>query len=103
MKKSFKKLALVSAIALAGVTVAHAGGNVGGNTDFDTIWDTLSDWTTGGLGKVIAGSFVLIGLIGGIARGSLMALAAGVGAGLGLANAPALIDSLMLATLPVVQ
>ena len=45
---------------------------------------------------------VLVGIVGGIARQSLMAFALGIGGGMGLYNTPTVVESVMSATLPVV-
>lgn len=66
------------------------------------MWDTLKDWTQGTLGRIVAGAMVLVGIVGGIARQSLMAFALGIGGGMGLYNTPTVVESVMSATLPVV-
>lgn len=70
-----------------------------GGTEFDDIWTTLTDWMQGTLGRIIAGAFVIVGLVAGVARQSIMAFAIGVGGGLGLYSAPTVIDNVMTATL----
>jgi len=70
-----------------------------GGTEFDSLWDTLKDWTQGSLGKVIVGAMILVGIIGGIARQSIMAFAIGLGGGVGLYYAPNIVESIMSATL----
>ncbi len=64
---------------------AHAGT---GGTAFDDVWVTLKDWTQGTLGRIVAGAMILVGVVGGIARQSLMAFAMGIGGGMGLYNSP---------------
>jgi len=54
------------------------------------------------LGRIVAGAMVLVGIVGGIARQSLMAFALGIGGGMGLYNTPTVVESVMSATLPVV-
>jgi conjugal transfer pilus assembly protein TraA len=73
-----------------------------GGEAFDDVWSTLTDWTQGSLGRIIAGSMVLVGIVGGIARQSLMAFALGVGGVMGLYNTPTVVESVLSATLPVV-
>jgi conjugal transfer pilus assembly protein TraA len=41
----------------------------------------------------------LVGIVGGIARQSLMAFAMGIGGGMGLYNSPTVVESIMSATL----
>lgn len=76
--------------------VAYAGG---GGAEFDDVWATLREWTEGTLGRIIAGSMILVGIIGGIARQSLMAFAMGVAGGMGLYNTPTIIETIMSASL----
>lgn len=78
--------------------IAAAGTGTG---PFDTVWTMIVTWTQSGLGRVIAGTLVLVGIVAGIARQSLMAFATGIGAGIGLYNMPTIIDSIFTATLPV--
>jgi len=75
---------------------AHAGT---GGTAFDEVWSTLKDWIQGTLGRIVAGAMILVGVIGGIARQSLMAFAIGIGGGMGMYNAPTVVESIMSATL----
>jgi conjugal transfer pilus assembly protein TraA len=72
-----------------------------GGTEFEPIWTQLTEWTQGILGRVIAGAMVLVGIIAGVVRQSLMAFAVGIGGAVGLYNAPTIIDNVMSATLPV--
>lgn len=95
-----KQMVLFAALMLVMFTVAvtesHAG--VGGD-EFELVWETVKDWTQGTLGRVIAGAMVLVGIIGGIARQSLMSFAVGIGGGIGLYNAPEIIERIVGATL----
>lgn len=75
---------------------AHAGT---GGTEFASVWTTLSDWMQGILGKVATGAMILVGIIAGVVRQSLMSFAVGIGGGVGLYNAPTIIDNVLTATL----
>lgn len=75
-----------------------ASGGTGG-TEFQGVWDTLKGWTEGTLGRIVAGAMILVGIIGGIARQSLMAFAIGIAGGMGLSYSPTIIDTIMSATL----
>jgi len=79
--------------------LAHAGG---GGAAFTDVWDTIVEWTQGTLGRIIAGGMVIVGIVAGIARQSLMAFALGIGGGMGLYNTPTVIESILTSTLPVV-
>lgn len=74
---------------------ALAGAGSGTDAEFDSIWDTLVGWTQGTLGRIVALGMVLVGIVGGIARQSLMAFAIGIGGGMGLYNASGVIDVMM--------
>ena len=89
-------LVLFSLLFLLLAESAIAGG---GGTAFDDVWDTLKDWIQGTLGRIVAGTMVLVGIVGGIARQSLMAFALGIGGGLGLYNTPTVVETVMSATL----
>lgn len=89
-------LALVAVVAATATDAAFAGG---GGTEFDQVWTTIKDWTQGTLGRIIAGALILVGIVGGIARQSLMAFAIGIGGGMGLYNSPIIVESIMGATL----
>ncbi len=97
MKKSLVAASLVAAAALPAAVMAGSGG-----TEFDGIWTLVTDWTQGSLGRVISGVLVLVGIIGGIARQSLMAFAVGIGGGVGLFYAPTIIDAVVTGALPIV-
>lgn len=105
MKKSLKSFftvkrvtffVILSAILLLMMNSAVAGG---GGDEFDDLWDRLEDWTTGTLGKIIAGAMILVGIIGGVARQSLMAFAVGIAGAMGLNYAPEIITSVMTASI----
>ncbi len=94
---------LLGALALvAMVTTPDAFAGTGG-TEFDDVWDTLTDWTQGTLGRIISGGMIVVGLVAGIVRQSLMAFAIGIGGGMGLYNTSTVLESIMTATLPVVE
>ena len=103
-KRNKKIIALGSLLAAAVLMTAMPdtvfAGDAGTNTeDFDTVWTTLKEWTQGSLGRVIAGSMILVGIIGGIARQSIMAFAIGIAGGMGLTYAPDIIEVVVTATL----
>ncbi|WP_225305770.1 TraA family conjugative transfer protein [Pseudoalteromonas sp. TAB23] len=87
-----------SLIALAVFLSSSAYAGSGG-AEFDDVWSTLREWTEGTLGRIVAGAMILVGIIGGIARQSLMAFAMGVAGGMGLYNTPTIIETIMSATL----
>lgn len=89
--------ALAMAASIVFALMAHAGS---GGTEFDPVWTSIKDWTQGTLGRIIAGALILVGIIGGVARQSLIAFAIGIGGGMGLFYSPDILESIMTATLP---
>lgn len=71
--------------------------NTSSYTEFDSIWNRIAAWTQGSLGRVIAGAFILVGIVGGVAKQSIMSFAIGISAGLGLIYAPGILASLFTA------
>ncbi len=90
-------LAVVAVVMVASAHPAWAGT---GGSAFDDVWTTLKDWTQGNLGRIVSGSMILVGIVGGIAKQSLMSFALGLGGGMGLYNSPTIVESIMSATLP---
>tara|TARA_R110001583_G_scaffold1028_4_gene8897 strand:+ start:1230 stop:1610 length:381 start_codon:yes stop_codon:yes gene_type:complete len=104
IKESFNpKQIMMTAVILAVVVGAMMFANDSlagtGGTEFDDVWTSLKDWTQGTLGRIVAGTMILIGIVGGIARQSLMAFAMGIAGGMGLYNSPTIVESIMSATL----
>lgn len=99
MKKQ-QKVVFVAMLALIVVMTAAlpvlAGGAAGPLAD---VWTSLVDWAQGNVGKVISLAMILVGIVAGVANQSLMAFAVGIGGGLGLYNAPTIIDTVFSATL----
>ena len=92
-------LAVITAVALlaaAGTTLAGTTG-----TEFQTLYTLLTGWMTGFLGRSVAVIFIIIGVIAGAARQSIMGFVLGISAGVGMFLAPAIIDNVVTATLPV--
>ena len=97
MKKYLKQMV---ALVFAMLPVLAFAGTGGG--EFDDIWITMSDWVEGTLGRIIAAGIVIVGIVAGIVRQSLMAFAIGIGGGMGLYNTPTIIEEILTATLVVV-
>lgn len=87
---------VVGLVAFFMSTYAFAGA---GGTEFDDVWVTLEDWTQGTLGRIITLSIIVVGAVIGVVRQSLMTFAVGFAMGMGLYNAPTIIDSIVGATL----
>ena len=100
-RKQLVSMALMALVAVAATTLPEIALAGTGGGAFDPVWTMLTDWSQGALGRIIAGALILVGIVAGIARQSLMAFAVGIGAGIGLYNAPTVINSIFVATLPV--
>ncbi len=88
---------MVTMMALAAFPgIAQAAGTGGPLAD---VYTSLTTWVQGDVGKTIAMGMILVGIVAGIARQSLMAFAVGIGAGLGLYNAPTIVDTVFQATI----
>lgn len=101
--KSSKMMSVAVPLAVAlmfsvAPEVMAGGATTSGGSEFDGVWATLTGWMAGTLGKIAAGTMILVGIIAGIARQNLFAFAAGIGGGIGLYNAPSIIDSMFTAT-----
>lgn len=102
MKSKYTKTAgAVAALAALMLPVLAMAGT--GGTEFEQIWGTLQDWIEGTLGRIIAAAIVVVGIVAGIVRQSLIAFAIGIGGGMGLYNTPAIIEEIMGATLPLLM
>ncbi|MGL5907680.1 MAG: TraA family conjugative transfer protein, partial [Shewanella sp.] len=97
-----QRLMTIGALGLMALMMSEPSFAGTGGDAFTDVWDTLKDWTQGTLGRIVAGAMVLVGIVGGIARQSLMAFALGIGGGMGLYNTPTVVESVMSATLPIV-
>ncbi len=89
----------IAALAVALLLLPDQAWAGKGGSAFNDVWHTLKDWIQGTLGRIVAASMILVGVIGGIARQSLMAFALGIGGGMGLYNAPLVVETVMSATL----
>ena len=90
-------VALASFVLLAPETaLAGAGG-----LEFQDTYDMLVGWMTGMLGRIIAITFIIVGLVAGVMRQSIMGFVVGIAAGLGVFVAPDIIDNVVAATLPI--
>lgn len=99
MKRKHKVLfvgMLVFIALMAAALPVLASSTTGPLTD---VYSSLTDWSKGNVGKVISLGMILVGIVAGIANQSLMAFAVGIGGGLGLYNAPTIIDTVFSATL----
>ncbi len=92
-------LSLFILMAICNEAFAVTSGD--GADDFKDVYTRITAWTTGVMGKTISVGMVLIGIIMGMVRQSLVAFVIGIGAALGLNYTPTLIDNVFAATLPL--
>lgn len=95
MKITVKHAVAGAALLALAAGAAYAGQ---GGDEFSDVWDTLVEWSQGTLGRIIAMAMILVGLVAGVVRQSIMGLVIGVAAGMGLYNASSVIEALMTAT-----
>lgn len=89
-------LVALAILSLATPELAFAGSE---GTELAAIYNSLINWTQGYLGRLITLLFIIVGLVAGVVRQSLTAFAVGIGAGIGLYNAPAVVDAVVGALL----
>ena len=97
-----QRLMTIGALGLMALMISEPSFAGTGGDAFTDVWDTLKDWTQGTLGRIVAGAMVLVGIVGGIARQSLMAFALGIGGGMGLYNTPTVVESVIASTQEVI-
>mgnify|MGYP001256507225 CR=1 FL=1 len=83
-----------AALVMSDASFAGTGGG-----EFEDVWITLEEWTQGTLGRIITLAIIVVGAVIGVVRQSLMTFAVGFAMGMGLYNAPVIIDSIVGATL----
>lgn len=88
-------MAMVAAVLLL-PELARAGGTGG---PLEDVYGNLLTWAQGSVGKTISMAMILVGLIAGVGKGSLMGFATGIGAGVGLYNIDNMISAVFTATL----
>lgn len=90
MKYAFAGILL---FMVAGMACAGTGGS-----EFESVYDTLVEWTQGTLGRIISITTVLVGLVAGVVRQSIMAAVIGIASGMALYNANTVIEAIMTAS-----
>jgi conjugal transfer pilus assembly protein TraA len=100
LERTVLTLAVVALASLA-LTLPESVLAGAGGTEFQGAYDMLTGWMTGILGRIIAVTFIIVGLVAGVMRQSIMGFVVGVAAGLGVFVAPDIIDSIVTATLPI--
>ena len=90
----------LTSLFLMTIEVPECLAGTGGSSEFGSIYTLLTGWLQGMLGRILAVTFVMVGLVSGVMRGSMMGLVLGIACGLGVYTAPTVIDNIVTATLP---
>lgn len=99
----YKITSKLSLVVFAGLFLAQselaAGGVISTNIETNSIYPTtMMDWVGGSLGKVLAVACVVVGVVGGIARKSIMAIGTAIAGGVALGFTSAIVDNTITAT-----
>ncbi|RYY74626.1 MAG: conjugal transfer protein TraA [Gammaproteobacteria bacterium] len=97
--KNFASLTMAVMVAGGFLLLEANASTTGASATFADILTWLTEVIQGTLGAVVCATMVLVGIIAGIARQSLMAFAIGIGGGVGLYNTPTILGSIFTATL----
>jgi conjugal transfer pilus assembly protein TraA len=81
-------------LCVPAVTWAGTGG-----TEFNSAYTTLTTWLQGDLGRLIAAALLVVGLIMGVVRQSIMAAVPAIACGLVATIAPTVIGAVVTATI----
>jgi conjugal transfer pilus assembly protein TraA len=87
-------LMLVCCLVLSNVSFAGTGG-----TEFNPAYTTITDWLQGDLGRLIAASLLVVGLVMGVVRQSIMAAVPAIACGLVATVAPTIIGAVVTAVI----
>jgi len=99
MTKKLTLLLAVLTVSLMAPTVAHASGGGADDLGLGDLLDWLVGLIQGTLGKILALVAFLVGIIAGVAQGSFLAVATGIGFAVVLYYGPDIILSVFGATL----
>ncbi len=69
-----------------------------GGSEFKSLYDLISGWAKGYLGRAIAISFLVVGLLTGLVRGSVIAAVTAIGAAVALLMLPTIVDAIFSGT-----
>ncbi len=74
--------------------------NTTGGSEFKSLYDLISGWAKGYLGRAIAVSFLVVGLLTGLIRGSVIAAVTAIGAAVALLMLPTIVDAIFTGSAP---
>jgi len=89
-------LVLVSLCLFAVPSSVFAGT---GGTEFNGAYTTITDWLQGDLGRLIAAALLVVGLVMGVVRQSIMAAVPAIACGLVATVAPTIIGAVVTAVI----
>jgi conjugal transfer pilus assembly protein TraA len=95
--KTFLSVAFAAAVTcclMPALSFAGAGG-----TEFAPAYTTITDWLQGDLGRLIAASLLIVGLVMGVVRQSIMAAVPAIACGLVATVAPTIIGAVVTAVI----
>lgn len=91
--------ALVAVLAIACLAMPEASLAGTGGTEFNSAYTTITDWLQGDLGRLIAASLLVVGLVMGVVRQSIMAAVPAIACGLVATVAPTIIGAVVTAVI----
>jgi len=89
-------LALTALCCLAAPGIGFAGT---GGAEFNSAYTTLTSWLQGDLGRLIAAALLVVGLVMGVVRQSIMAAVPAIACGLVATVAPTIIGAVVTAVI----
>ena len=93
-------LGFVTAILFAELLLVPSLGISGtGGTEFASAYTTITNWLQGDLGRLIAASLLVVGLVMGVVRQSIMAAVPAIACGLVATVAPTIISAVVTAVI----
>lgn len=97
MRAHMTRVLLAAAFLLLLGAAAQAGG--GGDTTFNTVVTQLTNWATGGLGRVISLAAVIVGGIASVVRSNPMPILSGIAFAMILNFTPGIVTGLLTGSL----
>lgn len=90
---------LVAALVIQCLVLPSLGITGTGGTEFASAYTTITNWLQGDLGRLIAASLLVVGLVMGVVRQSIMAAVPAIACGLVATVAPTIISAVVTATI----
>jgi conjugal transfer pilus assembly protein TraA len=90
--------AVITTLIVALICPALSFAGTGG-TEFNSAYTTLTSWLQGDLGRLIAAALLVVGLVMGVVRQSIMAAVPAIACGLVATVAPTIIGAVVTAAL----